>query len=167
MKTRNKNGRIQAAFSILDTALCGFNSATSHSRYSCSFGEKLTRWINTVQSFPCDVFARRFLAVWRDALVALHLRCHAPRRRGIQYAAAPRFNHNRLGVLDRPVKPGDDGGGRGNTDDPSTCRELHRYAVCATAARDFGALTIFSSSSDRPVSAASTRPAICASRSSL
>ncbi|QFI73391.1 hypothetical protein F8237_13885 [Bradyrhizobium betae] len=28
--------------------------------------------------------------------------------RGIQYAAAYRFNHNRLGVLGRPVKPGDD-----------------------------------------------------------
>ncbi|PSO16867.1 hypothetical protein C7G42_18850 [Bradyrhizobium sp. MOS003] len=30
-------------------------------------------------------------------------RCHSPRRRGIQYAAASRFNHCRLGVLDRPV----------------------------------------------------------------
>jgi hypothetical protein len=28
--------------------------------------------------------------------------------RGIQYAAASRLNHRRLGVLDRPVKPGDD-----------------------------------------------------------
>jgi len=28
--------------------------------------------------------------------------------RGIQYAAAHRFNHNRLWILDRPVKPGDD-----------------------------------------------------------
>ncbi|TFV44698.1 hypothetical protein E4K65_26715 [Bradyrhizobium niftali] len=28
--------------------------------------------------------------------------------RGIQYAAASRFNHRRLRVLDRPVKPGDD-----------------------------------------------------------
>jgi hypothetical protein len=28
--------------------------------------------------------------------------------RGIQYATASRFNHCRLGVLDRPVKPGDD-----------------------------------------------------------
>jgi hypothetical protein len=41
MKTRNKNGRIQAAFSILDTALCGFNSATSHSRSSSSFGGEI------------------------------------------------------------------------------------------------------------------------------
>ncbi|TFV47600.1 hypothetical protein E4K65_15275 [Bradyrhizobium niftali] len=34
--------------------------------------------------------------------------------RGIPYAAASRFGHDRLGVLDRPVKPGDDssGGGR-------------------------------------------------------
>ncbi|TFV44778.1 hypothetical protein E4K65_27185 [Bradyrhizobium niftali] len=29
-------------------------------------------------------------------------------RRGIQYAAASRFNHHRLRVLDRPVKQGDD-----------------------------------------------------------
>ncbi|TFV45583.1 hypothetical protein E4K65_23535 [Bradyrhizobium niftali] len=28
--------------------------------------------------------------------------------RGIQYAAAPRPNHNCLGILDRPVKAGDD-----------------------------------------------------------
>ncbi|QFI73819.1 hypothetical protein F8237_16230 [Bradyrhizobium betae] len=35
-------------------------------------------------------------------------RCHFPRRRGIQYAAAHRFNHYCLGLLDRPVKPGDD-----------------------------------------------------------
>ncbi len=42
---------------------------------------------------------------------------HTPRRRGIQYAAASRFDHQRLasrsvtnvcGILDRPVKPGDD-----------------------------------------------------------
>ncbi|RXH16182.1 hypothetical protein EAS54_16795 [Bradyrhizobium guangzhouense] len=32
------------------------------------------------------------------------------RGRGIQYAAAHRSNHDRLGVLDRPVKPGDDSG---------------------------------------------------------
>jgi len=30
-------------------------------------------------------------------------RCHSPRRRGIQYAAAHRFRHDRLGVLDRPL----------------------------------------------------------------
>ncbi|SDI16745.1 hypothetical protein SAMN05216338_101828 [Bradyrhizobium sp. Rc2d] len=29
-------------------------------------------------------------------------------RRGIQYVAASRFNHKYLGVLDRPVEPGDD-----------------------------------------------------------
>ncbi|BAR56801.1 hypothetical protein NK6_3625 [Bradyrhizobium diazoefficiens] len=39
------------------------------------------------------------------------LNCHRPRRRAIQYAADHRFNHCRLGVLDRPVKPGDDGCG--------------------------------------------------------
>ncbi|PSO32396.1 hypothetical protein C7G41_12040 [Bradyrhizobium sp. MOS002] len=32
-------------------------------------------------------------------------RCHAPRRRGIQYAAAHWTNHNRLGVLDRAMTP--------------------------------------------------------------
>jgi len=33
--------------------------------------------------------------------------------RGIQYAAASRLNQHRLGVLDRPVKPGDDWCARG------------------------------------------------------
>jgi len=28
--------------------------------------------------------------------------------RGIQYAAAHRFTHDRFGVLDRPIKSGDD-----------------------------------------------------------
>jgi hypothetical protein len=28
--------------------------------------------------------------------------------RGIQYAEASRLNHNRCGVLDRPIKSGDD-----------------------------------------------------------
>jgi len=41
------------------------------------------------------------------------------------------------------------------------------YTVCATALRDFGALAIANNSDDRPVSAASTRPAMCARRSSL
>jgi hypothetical protein len=31
-----------------------------------------------------------------------------PAKAGIQYAAAYRFNHNLLGVPDRPVEPGDD-----------------------------------------------------------
>jgi hypothetical protein len=39
--------------------------------------------------------------------------CHHPRKRMIQYSAAFVFEHRRLGVLDRPVKPGDDGGGTG------------------------------------------------------
>jgi len=51
------------------------------------------------------------VAEWHDAVGLFcgpkFLR-HAPRRRGIQYAAASRFNDNCLGVLDRPVKPGDD-----------------------------------------------------------
>jgi len=33
---------------------------------------------------------------------------HPPRTRGIQYAAASRLYHQRLGLLDRPVKPDDD-----------------------------------------------------------
>ncbi|SCB53686.1 hypothetical protein GA0061098_102064 [Bradyrhizobium shewense] len=34
-----------------------------------------------------------------------------PRESGIQYAAAPTvFSNGRHGVLDRPVKPGDDSG---------------------------------------------------------
>ncbi|TFW52038.1 hypothetical protein CT676_42795 [Bradyrhizobium sp. MOS001] len=37
-----------------------------------------------------------------------HPRCHSPRRRGNQYAAASRLDHWRLGVLGRPVEPGDD-----------------------------------------------------------
>jgi len=35
--------------------------------------------------------------------------------RGIQYAAASRFGHDRLGVLDRPVKPGDESFQRGQS----------------------------------------------------
>ncbi|RXH13822.1 hypothetical protein EAS54_22180 [Bradyrhizobium guangzhouense] len=49
---------------------------------------------------PCDREAVR------PATFARHSRCHAPRKRGIQYAAAPRFNRSCLGVLDRPVKAG-------------------------------------------------------------
>jgi hypothetical protein len=37
-----------------------------------------------------------------------HKDCHAPRKRGIQYAAAHRFNHRCPGILGRPVEPGDD-----------------------------------------------------------
>jgi hypothetical protein len=33
---------------------------------------------------------------------------HHPRERVIQYAAAFQFNHKRIGLLDRPVKPGDE-----------------------------------------------------------
>jgi hypothetical protein len=36
------------------------------------------------------------------------LRCHAPRKRGIQYAAALWFKHQLSGIQDCPVKPGDD-----------------------------------------------------------
>ncbi|TMJ21651.1 MAG: hypothetical protein E6G93_09275 [Alphaproteobacteria bacterium] len=33
---------------------------------------------------------------------------HAPRKRGIQYAAPSRLKTDFSGILDRPVKPGDD-----------------------------------------------------------
>jgi hypothetical protein len=35
---------------------------------------------------------------------------HPPRKRGIQYAAASRRISGISGILDRPVKPGDDSG---------------------------------------------------------
>jgi hypothetical protein len=35
--------------------------------------------------------------------------CHHPRKRMIQYAAAFVFDRCPSGVLDRPLKPGDDG----------------------------------------------------------
>jgi hypothetical protein len=35
-------------------------------------------------------------------------RCHYPRKRMIQYAAASRFITGTSGILSRPVKPGDD-----------------------------------------------------------
>ena len=38
----------------------------------------------------------------------LHTTAVMPAKAGIQYAAASPLNHDRLGVLDRPVKPGND-----------------------------------------------------------
>jgi hypothetical protein len=40
----------------------------------------------------------------------LSLRCHAPRMRGIQYAAASRLKHKRLWNTGSPDKPVDDDG---------------------------------------------------------
>jgi hypothetical protein len=40
---------------------------------------------------------------------AKHIRRHHPRRRMIQYAATFVFNRGLHGILDRPVKPNDDG----------------------------------------------------------
>ncbi|PPQ15641.1 hypothetical protein CV770_30540 [Bradyrhizobium sp. AC87j1] len=56
------------------------------------------------------IFVRLILAefVVVVAKAARKLRCHSPRKPGIQYAEAFRFNYNCLGVLDRPVEPGDD-----------------------------------------------------------
>jgi hypothetical protein len=49
--------------------------------------------------------------------------------RGIQYAAAPRLNHNRLGILDRPVKPGDDTECVGTAPQTSrNCLTLRRFS---------------------------------------
>ncbi|QOZ23003.1 hypothetical protein XH93_04525 [Bradyrhizobium sp. CCBAU 51753] len=36
------------------------------------------------------------------------LRCHSPRKRGIQYAAASRSITIASGILDRPIESGDD-----------------------------------------------------------
>ena len=47
--------------------------------------------------------------------------------RGIQYAAASRLNHSRLGVLDRPVKPGDDTE-RVGAAFPRNCLTLRRFS---------------------------------------
>ena len=56
--------------------------------------------------------------------------------RGIQYAAACPLNHNRLGVLDRPVKPGDD------TVDVEACSpnlaQLSHFATLFPFALSFG-----------------------------
>jgi hypothetical protein len=35
------------------------------------------------------------------------LHCHAPRKRGIQYAAAYQYTTTFSGIVDRPVEPGD------------------------------------------------------------
>jgi hypothetical protein len=43
-----------------------------------------------------------------NAVLLLTTRCHTPRMRGIQYAAAPRFNHGRLWNTGSPAFAGDD-----------------------------------------------------------
>ena len=45
---------------------------------------------------------------YRFAPPILRARCHPPRKRGIQYAAALRLIPDVSGILGRPVKPGDD-----------------------------------------------------------
>ncbi|MFK4509450.1 hypothetical protein IQ17_03979 [Bradyrhizobium daqingense] len=64
-----------------------------------------------------------------------HHSCHAPRRRGIQYAAASRVNHFCLGVLGRPVKPGDDTGER--VPRPRHCEERSDEAIQTASAEGF------------------------------
>jgi acyl dehydratase len=44
-----------------------------------------------------------------NVTVEINTSRHTPRMRGIQYAAASRLYHHFTGILDRPVKPGDDG----------------------------------------------------------
>jgi hypothetical protein len=55
-----------------------------------------------------DCFATLAMTEYEVTASSSQRHCHSPRKRGIQYAAASRFNHNCLGILDRPVKPGDD-----------------------------------------------------------
>jgi hypothetical protein len=50
-------------------------------------------------------FLMRPITVRAAPAVIPRVACHSPRRRGIQYAAAPRLNHDRLGILDRPPEP--------------------------------------------------------------
>jgi hypothetical protein len=60
-----------------------------------------------------------------------------PRRdRGIQYAAACLLNHHRLGVLDRPVKPGDDTVGAGTLS--PNLPQLSHFATLFPLALSFG-----------------------------
>ncbi|ULK95114.1 hypothetical protein [Bradyrhizobium sp. I71] len=56
--------------------------------------------------------------------------------RGIQYGAASPLDHNRLGVLDRPVKPGDDTVGVG-TPSPNP-PQLSHFATLFPFALSFG-----------------------------
>ena len=49
-------------------------------------------------TLPTGVIAR---SLWREAMTSLHIRCHSPRRRGIQYAAASRSIPSVSGILDR------------------------------------------------------------------
>src|SRR3954452_4412188 len=130
MNTRNKNGRIQAAFSILDTALCGFSSATSHSRSSCSLGEKLTRWVNTVQRFSCDVLGGG------SAKVVPSRRRPGPTPTGKNWRRLVGGDGHRALSIDNAVWV------------PAFAGTTMDYAVCATAARDFGALVIADSAAD-------------------
>ena len=57
--------------------------------------------------------------------------------RGIQYAAAHPLSHNRLGVLDRPVKPGDDAVGV-EAAFPPNLAQLSHFATLFPLALSFG-----------------------------
>ena len=78
--------------------------------------------------------------------LVLQLRCHPPRMRGIQYAAASRFNNSRLGVLDRPVKPGDDsclcrsavGWAKAHSAVPTECQLQHEMRGHASLCPPYG-----------------------------
>ncbi len=56
--------------------------------------------------------------------------------RGIRYAAACPLNHNRLGVLDRPVKPGDDTVRVGAA--PQNLPQLFHFATLFPPVLNFG-----------------------------
>ncbi|TFV47312.1 hypothetical protein E4K65_16615 [Bradyrhizobium niftali] len=53
-------------------------------------------------------------------------------RRGIQYAAASRLYHSPLGVLDRPVKPGDDTFDVGRAYPPPHPWQHASFAACGS-----------------------------------
>ena len=57
--------------------------------------------------------------------------------RGIQYAAARPLQHNRRGVLDRPVEPGDDTGMWGQLRPPNLA-QLSHFATLFPFALRFG-----------------------------
>src|SRR3954469_4352656 len=76
-------------------------------------------------------------------------RCHSPRKRGIQYVALP-LDHRRLGVLDRPVKPGDDGGVCGDDRESRLYPAAPATFACFTGATSVVAIRRFSSGMQEP-----------------
>ncbi|MEY9592126.1 hypothetical protein ABIA06_004417 [Bradyrhizobium yuanmingense] len=65
------------------------------------------------------------------------LRRHAPAWPGHPVRRGPSVNHNRLGVLDRPVKPGDDTEGAVRAPAPNPA-QLSHFATLFPFALSFG-----------------------------